>query len=156
MERAQRLLRTMQQFERQQGGSNAIRGPQPRLISAHYDREADRICMKLSNGLDLGVPIYLVEGLTGAQSEELAELSITASGLGLHWARLHADLDLPTLLTQIMRSRRWMARAMGKAGGAATTSAKRSAARLNGRLGGRPRGVAVAVALPERAARGRR
>jgi hypothetical protein len=117
---------------------------QPRAISARYDRRGTRIVVALSNGLELGVPVALAQGLSGARPSDLADIEITPTGLGLHWPRLDADLYLPALMAGLFGTRRWMARVMGKAGGRSTSSAKQEAARANGRLGGRPRKLAHA------------
>jgi hypothetical protein len=126
--------------------SGVSRGPrlQPRLVFARYDAGADRILIKLSNGLDLGVPVYLIGRLAGAQTEELRDVRIQAAGLGLNWPRLQAQLDLPALMATIVHSHHWMARVMGTAGGRVATPAKQAAARANGRLGGRPRKASLA------------
>jgi hypothetical protein len=112
---------------------------QPRALTAHYDRRGSRIVVALSNGLELGVPVALAQGLAGAKPSDLSKIEISPTGLGLHWPKLDADLYLPALMDGVFGSRRWMARVMGKAGGSSTSSAKRTAARANGRLGGRPR-----------------
>lgn len=112
---------------------------QPRAKTAYYDRRGARIVVGLSNGLELGVPVDLAQGLAGAKPSDLAQIEISPTGLGLHWPRLDADLYLPALMEGVFGSRRWMARVMGKAGGRSTSSAKRAAARANGKLGGRPR-----------------
>ena len=112
---------------------------QPRAMTARYDRRGDRIVVGLSNGLELGVPVNLAQGLAGAKASDLSKIEISPTGLGLHWPRLDADLYLPALMERIFGSRRWMAKVMGKAGGRSTSSAKQAAARTNGRLGGRPR-----------------
>lgn len=116
-----------------------MRARQPRAKTAHYDRRGARIVVGLSNGLELGVPVDLAQGLAGAKPSDLAQIEISPTGLGLHWPRLDADLYLPALMEGVFGSRRWMARVMGKAGGRSTSSAKRAAARANGKLGGRPR-----------------
>jgi hypothetical protein len=116
---------------------------QPHAISARYDRRGARIVVGLSNGLELGVPVDLAQGLAGAKPADLADIEVTPTGLGLHWPRLDADLYLPALMEGIFGTRGWMARVMGKAGGRSTSSVKQAAARANGRLGGRPRKVAV-------------
>jgi len=114
-------------------------------LSCHLlDRELTlHCCRRLSNGLELGVPVDLAQGLAGAKPAALAAIEISATGLGLHWPKLDADLYLPALMEGIFGTRRWMARVMGKAGGRSTSSVKQAAARENGRLGGRPRKVAV-------------
>src|SRR5579862_3221136 len=114
---------------------------QPHAKSARYDRRDARIVVALSNGLELGVPVNLAQGLAGAKASDLSEIEISPTGLGLHWPRLDADLYLPALMEGLFGSRRWMARVMGRAGGYSASSAKRAAARTNGRLGGRPRKV---------------
>jgi len=112
--------------------------------SARYDRRAARIVVALSNGLEIGVPVDLAQGLAGATAADLSEIEISPTGLGLHWPRLDADLYLPALLVGVFGTRRWMAQAMGREGGRSNSSAKRAAARANGRLGGRPRKTAHA------------
>ena len=112
---------------------------QPHATRAHYDSKQGRILVGLSNGLEIGFPVELAEGLAGAKPSDLSEIEITPAGLGLHWPRLDADLYLPALMEGVLGSRRWMARLMGAAGGRASTTAKQAAARKNGRLGGRPR-----------------
>jgi hypothetical protein len=117
---------------------------QPRATSARYDRRGGRIVVGLSNGLELGVPVDLAQGLAGARPSDLANIEISPTGLGLHWPRLDADLYLPALMEGVFGTRRWMAQVMGKAGGGSTSPAKRAAARTNGKLGGRPRKLAHA------------
>ena len=112
---------------------------QPRAMAARYDRRAARIVVGLSNGLELGVPVDLAQGLAGAKPADLSEIEISPTGLGLHWPRLDADLYLPALLEGVFGTQRWMAQAMGRAGGRSNSSTKQAAARANGRLGGRPR-----------------
>jgi Protein of unknown function (DUF2442) len=122
----------------------ARRKNQPYATAAHFDRRAERIVVSLSNGLELGVPVALAQGLRGASSTDLADIEITPAGLGLHWPRLDADLYLPALVQGLFGTQRWMAQVMGKAGGRVTSAAKKKAARANGKLGGRPRKVAHA------------
>lgn len=112
---------------------------QRRAVSARYDRPRARIVVSLSNGLDLGVPVELAQGLAGARASELSTIEITPTGLGLHWPKLDADLHLPSLLEGLFGTRRWRAGLLGKAGGTATSAAKKAAARANGRRSGRPR-----------------
>jgi len=115
---------------------------QPHATSARYDRRGARIVVSLSNGLELGVPVSLAQGLADAKASDLADIEISPTGLGLHWPKLDADLYLPALMSGVFGTRRWMARVLGKAGGQATSAAKQAAARANGRHGGRPRKVA--------------
>jgi len=112
---------------------------QPRAVSARYDRQGARIVVSLSNGLDIGVPVAMAQGLAGAKASQLGAIEITPTGLGLHWPKLDADLYLPSLLQGLFGTRRWMASLLGKAGGRSTSAAKKVASRANGKRGGRPR-----------------
>ncbi|MGH8219037.1 MAG: DUF2442 domain-containing protein [Steroidobacteraceae bacterium] len=105
----------------------------------------------MSDGLEIGFPIEVAQGLAGAKPSDLSKIEITPTGLGLHWPRLDADLYRPALMEGIFGSRRWMAQLIGTAGGRARSTAKRAAVRKNGRLGGRPRrDIASAPFLPFR------
>ncbi|MGE5270565.1 MAG: DUF2442 domain-containing protein [Thiohalocapsa sp.] len=112
---------------------------EPRAIAARFDRRSRRIVICLSSGLDIAFAPRDAEGLETAAADELGEIEISPSGLGLHFPKLDADLYLPALLEGYLGSRAWMAARLGAKGGKATTPAKASAARANGRLGGRPR-----------------
>ena len=120
----------------------ARRKGQPRATSVYFDRRGARIVVGLSNGLDLGIPVNLAQGLADAKAADLADIEISPTGLGLHWPRLDADLYLPALMEGVFGTRRWMAQRLGKSGGKSRSVAKRKAARVNGKLGGRPRKAA--------------
>ncbi len=106
---------------------------------ARYNRRRGRVIVQLSTGVEVTFPVTLAEGLAGASAEDLAEIEISPTGLGLHWPRLDADLYVPALLQGIFGSRSWMAAHMGAVGGKSRSAAKTTAARENGRKGGRPR-----------------
>lgn len=108
-------------------------------VSAHYDPSQSRIVVELSTGIQLAFPAELAEGLDGASPQNLADIEISPSGLGLHWPKLDADVYVPALLQGVLGSEAWMARQLGARGGRARSEAKASASRENGRRGGRPR-----------------
>ena len=110
--------------------------------SARYNRRGGRVTVQLSTGVEVTFPVTLAEGLAGASPEDLAEIEISPTGMGLHWPRLDADLYVPALLQGVFGSRSWMASHMGAAGGKSRSSAKTAASRENGRKGGRPRRTA--------------
>jgi hypothetical protein len=112
-------------------------------VAARYDARRRRLVVDLSSGVELAVPVRLIEGLADADQAGLSEIEITPAGLGLHWPRLDADVYVPALMQGVLGSKRWMAAQLGAAGGAAATPAKAAAARRNGRKGGRPRKQAV-------------
>jgi len=116
----------------------------PRAVAARYDRRISRVVVRLDSGLELAFPPHLAEGLDQAKPDDLVDIEISPSGLGLHFPKLDADLYLPALLEGALGSRKWMAGLMGKAGGVTKTAAKAAASRQNGKLGGRPRKTAIA------------
>ncbi|MEH3117346.1 MAG: DUF2442 domain-containing protein [Methylorubrum populi] len=111
----------------------------PIAVSAHYLPTRRMLVVTLSTGVELRVPVELVEGLAKAPSAALSVIEITPAGTGLHFPRLDADVFVPALVTGITGSRAWMAQQLGRIGGKARTGSKIDAARANGRLGGRPR-----------------
>ena len=130
---------TEAEFEEAQAQARVERDAR-HVHAARFDRRRRRVIVRLNTGLELSFPAALAEGLAGASPDELAEIEISPTGLGLHWPRLDADLYVPTLLQGVFGSRSWMAVRMGAAGGKSRSSAKAAAARENGRKGGRPRG----------------
>jgi hypothetical protein len=78
------------------------------------------------------------EGLARAKALELRTIEVSASGLGLHWPKLDADLYVPAIVKGILGTKQWMTQ-IGALGGSAATVAKAAASRANGKLGGRPR-----------------
>ena len=113
-------------------------------VSARYDRRRSRVVVTLSTGIELTFPTHMAEGLADASPDNLADIEISAAGLGLHWPKLDADLYVPALMQGVLGSKRWMARELGAQGGRSRTAAKVAASRENGRQGGRPKKVASA------------
>jgi hypothetical protein len=99
------------------------------------------LVIDLSSGLSIAFRPQDAQCLEQATPEQLTEVEISPSGLGLHFPALDADIYLPGLLEGFLGSRRWMAAQLGKAGGSAKSRAKTAAVRANGRLGGRPKNV---------------
>lgn len=114
----------------------------PAVASARYDRRNARIVIALASGLELSFAPVHAQGLEDATADDLSEIELTPSGLGLHFPRLDADLYLPALLEGFLGSKRWLASQIGRIGGSATTTAKKEASRRNGKLGGRPKKIA--------------
>ena len=131
-----------QQYERAKADGEALR-QQGHAVAARYDRRAERLVVSLHNGVELAVPVRLIEGLADATPHDLGNVEVTPSGLGLYWSVLDADVYIPALLNGVFGSRSWMASMLGSKGGKANTSAKVAAARSNGRKGGRPRKQSV-------------
>lgn len=108
-------------------------------VAAHYDPERARVVVTLHTGVEVAFPPDLAQELAGAAPEDLAEIEITPSGLGLHWPRIDGNVYIPSLMQGEFGNRRWMAALLGAAGGSSRSPAKAAAARANGRRGGRPR-----------------
>ncbi|KXF78363.1 hypothetical protein ATN84_00730 [Paramesorhizobium deserti] len=111
-------------------------------VSARYDRRASRVVVSLNTGVQLAVPVRLVEGLADASPEDLGEIEVSPAGLGLYWPKLDVDVYVPALLQGIFGSKRWMAQQLGAIGGRSRSPSKIAASQENGRKGGRPRKTA--------------
>jgi hypothetical protein len=109
------------------------RGPVAKL--AKY--AAGRVHVELDNGCAFEFPVAQAQELANAKPSDLRQVQVTASGLGLYWPTLDADLYVPNLLKGVLGTKRWMAH-IGASGGKATSHAKSLAARENGKRGGRP------------------
>lgn len=115
---------------------------QAKAVRARYDRRRSRVVIALDNGLELTFPAHLAQGLEHASSDDLSDIEISPTGLGLHWPKLDADLYVPSLLVGIFGTKRWMASQLGAAGGRVRSEAKAASSRENGHRGGRPRKIA--------------
>lgn len=134
---------TERQFKQAEQRAQALRS-QGYVTAARYDRSHSRIVVSLDTGIQISFPTRLADGLAGAAPEALADIEVSASGLGLHWPELNADLYVPALLSGVFGTKRWMAAQLGAAGGKSRSLAKAASARENGRKGGRPRKKASA------------
>jgi Protein of unknown function (DUF2442) len=113
---------------------------EPRAVKAWYDIPGTKIFIELKNGVVIGFPKKLLQGLEAATTGQLAEVEVTPSGYGLHWESLDLDLGVPQLVAFIFGTKAWMAE-LGRLGGQVKSIAKEKASRENGKLGGRPRKV---------------
>lgn len=114
------------------------------VVSARYDRRAARIVVDLNTGAQFAVPARSIEGLAEAAPDDLSQIEISPSGLGLAWPALDVDVYVPALLQGVFGSKRWMAALLGASGGRVSSAAKTAAARRNGQKGGRPKRVTAA------------
>lgn len=118
-------------------GQERVAGPV--AVSARYLPGRGTLVVALATGVELRVPVAMVEGLAGASAEALSAIEVTPAGTGLHFPQLDADVFVLALVAGVTGTRAWMAKQLGRAGGEARSTRKSEAARANGRLGGRPR-----------------
>jgi hypothetical protein len=111
---------------------------EPRAVKAWYNMHETKIFIELKNGVVIGFPKKLLQGLESAASGQLSEVEVTPSGYGLHWKSLDVDLGVPQLVAFIFGTQAWMTE-LGRLGGQVRSTAKEKASRENGKLGGRPR-----------------
>jgi hypothetical protein len=113
---------TDEEFERQYAAAaeraRVAARTQPRAVSAASDRANGRVVIELRNGCTFSVPAELCEGLRGASSDALSDVTVLGGGEALHWEELDADLGVPELLEGRFGSDRWMAQWGGSGWGA--------------------------------------
>jgi hypothetical protein len=129
---------TEQVFAKAEANMTALR-EQGYAMAARYDRKANRLIVSLHNGVELAVPVHLIQDLADTPPDQLSGVEVTPSGLGLHWPDLDADVYVPGLLSGVFGTKSWMASVMGARGGKVRSPAKTEAARANGAKGGRPK-----------------
>lgn len=117
----------------------AILETEPRAVSARYSRKTGRVTIELMNGCSYFFPTRLVQDLSEADPDNLADVEVDGMGFNLHWSKLDVDLYVPALVAGIFGTRDWMRKALARQAGQATSVAKAAAAREDGRKGGRPR-----------------
>jgi hypothetical protein len=129
---------TPEQLARARANGQAFANTHPRAVLAHFDPIKGKIVIAFNDKTEFAFPPDLAQGLEKASPEELSEVKITPSGLGLHWESLDADLSIPDLMNGIYGTKKWM-QALAQKGGKSKSSKKTKAARENGKKGGRPR-----------------
>lgn len=123
----------------------------PQATGVTYNSDTGLVCIRLSNGIVIGLPAAQTQGLEAANAKNLSAIRISPSGYGIHFPKLDVDLYLPALMEGIFGTKAWMAE-RGRKGGQAATKAKKVAARANGKLGGRPRKTEKAAPQKKREA----
>jgi hypothetical protein len=129
---------TNRQMQAARTRAQELKNDVPQATGAVYNPDTGLVCIRLSNGIVIGLPAAQTQGLEAASTKELSAIRISPSGYGIHFSRLDVDLYLPALMEGIFGTKAWMAE-RGRKGGQAATKAKKAAARANGKLGGRPR-----------------
>jgi hypothetical protein len=127
------------EFKEATARAEARKAAGPAAVGARFVRSTGRISVTLGGDIEVVFPPSRVQGLEHARPDDLSDIEVTPSGLGLHFPKLDADIYLPALLEGVLGTRSWMAASLGKKGGSSRSTAKAKASRTNGKLGGRPR-----------------
>jgi hypothetical protein len=126
------------QIDRARQAGEVLGETEPRAGKVWYEVSSERIFIEIQNGVVMGFPYKLLQGLESARPEQLTEVEVTPSGYGLHWRSLDVDLGVPQLVAGIFGTKNWMSE-LGRLGGQAKSAAKAKASKENGKRGGRPR-----------------
>ena len=126
------------QFDQARAAGKALAETEPRAVKAWYAADSERVFIELTNGVMMGFPYQLLQGLANGTPEQLAEVEIMPTGSALHWESLDADLGVAQLVLGLFGSKAWMTE-LGRHGGKSKSEAKAQASRDNGKRGGRPR-----------------
>ena len=96
------------EFERARTAGKALAKTEPRAVKAWYAADSKRVFIELANGVIMGVPYQLLQGLANGTPEQLAEVEIMPTGSALHWESLDADLGVSQLVSGVFGSKAWM------------------------------------------------
>jgi len=99
--------------------------------SASYDHRSRRLRIELESGVEVRIPVAMVQGLADAHVAAIRMVRVEGGGYGLYWPTLDLDLSVAGLLAGRFGSRAWMT-ARCRKGGEATSPATRRASRENG------------------------
>lgn len=86
------------QFDKARATGEALAEIEPRAARAWYAADSERVFIELTNGVMMGFPYQLLQGLENATPEQLAEVELAPTGSALHWESLDADLRVPQLV----------------------------------------------------------
>ena len=131
---------------RARAAGEALAKTEPRAIKAWYAADSERVFIELTNGVMMGFPYQLLQGLANGTPEQLAEVEIMPTGSALHWESLDADLGVAQLVLGLFGSKAWMTE-LGRHGGKSKSLSKAQASRDNGKRGGRPRKTDPSVSI---------
>ncbi len=132
------------EIDRARAAGIALAETEPRAIKAWYAADSERVFIELTNGVMMGFPYRLLQGLSNGTPEQLAEVEILPTGSALHWESLDVDLGVAQLVSGLFGSKAWMTE-LGRHGGQSKSEAKAQASRDNGKRGGRPRKTEASV-----------
>ncbi len=104
------------QIDRARAVGEALAATEPRAVSAWYQPDSERVFIELTNGVVMGFPYQLLQGLENGTPEQLAAVEMMPTGSALHWESLDADLGVPQLVAGLFGSKAWMAKLVQQGG----------------------------------------
>ena len=125
------------QIDQARQSGEQLADSEPFAVNAWYESADQLVFIEMNNGVLMGFPSQLLQGLEDATDEQLSQVKLTSTGYGLHWETLDVDLGVPQLVSGLFGTKKWM-QELGRKGGAVKSKAKAKASRTNGKLGGRP------------------
>jgi len=120
--------------------ARAAENPTPRAISVSFNRTVDMINIELNTGATVSFPPELIEGVKGARSIDLLDVTNEGGGTAIWFPSLDVHLSSGPLLEQFFGPMEW-----------GRKERRAAASRANGRKGGRPPSKNAAAANQERA-----
>lgn len=99
-----------QQFEQAQAAAQLANLTEPRAIAADYNPNDRTITVRLRSGASFSFPVDIVQGLAGAEAQDLDQVEVTPMGDALHWETLDTDFTIAGLLAGRFGTKKWMAK----------------------------------------------
>ncbi len=99
-----------QQFEQAQAAAELASLTEPRAITAYYESNDRTVTVRLRSGASFRFPVDIVQGLSGAETQDLTQVEVTPMGDGLHWENLNTDFTIAGLLAGRFGTKKWMAK----------------------------------------------
>ncbi|SNT29611.1 Protein of unknown function [Granulicella rosea] len=81
----------------------------PGAVRVRFDKELRQVIVELNRGFSITFPPERAQGLENASDEDLSEIEINSSGLGIYFPRIDADLWVPALAKGRFGNDRWEA-----------------------------------------------
>lgn len=85
-----------------------IRRERGYVVHAQFLTDSRELLLSFDNGTKFSIPIGLLEGMQHACDEDIAEIEITPSGLGLRWETLDLDFGVHALTECCFGSKKYM------------------------------------------------